>query len=49
MTLHDTIDAVANEAPTTSHAADQVPHDLFIAGQWQPADGGTMSVVNPAT
>lgn len=40
MTLHASTDAAA---------ADQVPHDLFIAGLWQSAAGGTMTVVNPAT
>ena len=32
-----------------ANAADQVPHGLFIGGRWEPAAGGTMDVVNPAT
>jgi succinate-semialdehyde dehydrogenase/glutarate-semialdehyde dehydrogenase len=51
MTLHAPTDAAAQDpAPGVQPgAADQVPHDLFIAGRWQPAAGGTMTVVNPAT
>jgi succinate-semialdehyde dehydrogenase / glutarate-semialdehyde dehydrogenase len=32
-----------------SRAVDRVPRELFIAGEWQAADGGMMTVVNPAT
>jgi acyl-CoA reductase-like NAD-dependent aldehyde dehydrogenase len=51
MTLHAPADAAAKDTAPGAQpgAADQVPHDLFIAGQWQPAAGGTMTVVNPAT
>jgi succinate-semialdehyde dehydrogenase/glutarate-semialdehyde dehydrogenase len=36
--------------PAARHgAADLVPHDLFIGGQWRPAAGPPMTVVNPAT
>ena len=52
MTTQTSTDTAAtNMAPgARPGAADRVPHDLFIAGQWQPAvGGGTMPVVNPAT
>jgi succinate-semialdehyde dehydrogenase / glutarate-semialdehyde dehydrogenase len=32
----------------TVHAVEQVPHDMFIGGEWHPA-ADTMAVVNPAT
>jgi succinate-semialdehyde dehydrogenase/glutarate-semialdehyde dehydrogenase len=42
--------AAANVAPSRrSSAANHVPHGLLVAGEWQPAAGGTMTVVNPAT
>lgn len=36
-------------APTSRANAGQVPHELFIAGHWQPAAGPPMPVVNPVT
>jgi succinate-semialdehyde dehydrogenase/glutarate-semialdehyde dehydrogenase len=50
MSLHASTDAAVADATPGAQpsAADRVPHDLFIAGHWQPAAGGTMTVVNPA-
>jgi hypothetical protein len=50
MTLHAPAGAAAQHAAPgiQPSAADRVPNDLFIAGQWQPA-AGTMTVINPAT
>lgn len=50
MTLHATTDGHTNASSDRAvTAVDQVPHDLYIGGEWLPASGGTMSVMNPAT
>ena len=41
--------APASAPDHLSGAVDRVPHDLFIAGEWQPAAGAPMPVINPAT
>jgi succinate-semialdehyde dehydrogenase / glutarate-semialdehyde dehydrogenase len=44
--------AVAAPGAAPDHlpgAADRVPHDLFIAGEWQATAGDPMTVINPAT
>jgi succinate-semialdehyde dehydrogenase/glutarate-semialdehyde dehydrogenase len=47
-----TLDALSSSTDSTSAAwsdAVSLPHQLFIAGEWRPAAGGTMEVLNPAT
>jgi hypothetical protein len=51
MTTHapDPMAATSAAPPRRSPAADRVPRGVFIAGEWQPAAGGTIIVVTPAT